>query len=92
MEMQEVKSSTIAHVGYDDETKVLTVRFRSGGVYVYADVSTEAHQALMSAESVGKHFQANIRDKYVTRKLDEPQEPAQPPADTLQEMVERVVG
>lgn len=91
MEMQEVKSSTITHVGYDADTAVLTVRFRSGGVYAYSGVPEQAHKDLMASESVGKHFQANVRDKYPTAKV-EPVESKPPQPETVQEMVERVVG
>lgn len=64
VEMQAVKSSSIAAVGYDQETKELRVQFTRGQTYVYRGVSPEVHKALMDSESIGKHFQANIRNQF----------------------------
>jgi hypothetical protein len=64
----EVKSSTISHVGYDSDTKDLTVTFHHGGTYLYKGVTPEEHEALINAPSVGKHFHANIRPKYTGAK------------------------
>ena len=66
--MQEVKSSTIAAVGYDRESKELTIRFIHGGEYLYCGVSEAEHKALMDAPSIGKHFHSNIRPKYNGKK------------------------
>ena len=62
--MQEVKSSTISHVGHDPQTNELRVRFHHGGEYTFAGVSADEHKALMGADSIGKHFHAHIRSKY----------------------------
>ena len=68
--MQEVKSSTIAAVGYDRESKELTIRFIHGGEYLYRGVSEAEHKALMDAPSIGKHFHAHIRQKYTGTKAE----------------------
>jgi hypothetical protein len=70
----EVRSTTIQHVGYDSDTKQLTVRFAHGGEYAYEGVSQEEHDALLAAPSVGKHFHANIRPKYTGVKQASPAE------------------
>lgn len=72
--MQEVKSSTISHVGYDRSTHELRIRFTRGGEYLYKGVSEEEHQALMAAESIGKHFQAHIRPQHAGTKQAPPAE------------------
>lgn len=59
-----VKSSNIRSVGYDAAAKRLAVEFSSGTVYHYEDVPPEAHAALMSADSIGKHFGTAIRGKF----------------------------
>ncbi len=64
MAMVPVKSSNIKAVGYDADTRMLTVEFGSGAQHTYADVPPETHQALMDAESVGKFFHANIRSAF----------------------------
>lgn len=70
VEMHEVKSSNIAKLGYDQESKTLYVKFLSGVTWSYAEVPEEEYKALSEAESVGKHF-AVIRKnpKYVGTKL-----------------------
>lgn len=60
----EVTSKMLSRVKYDDETHVLTVTFNNGGTYDFAGVSPEAHEALINAESVGKHFLAHIKPQY----------------------------
>lgn len=49
-----INSSQIHSVGHDADTRTLTVKFHSGGVYQYANVTTKQHAALMGAESVGR--------------------------------------
>lgn len=56
-----VKSSNIKSVGHDPATKTLEVEFNSGGVWRYADVPAEKHQALIGADSIGKHFGQHIK-------------------------------
>lgn len=61
IEMKSVKSSNIDSIGYSPETKTLRVAFKNGSVYTYEGVDAEKHQALMSADSVGSHFNAHIK-------------------------------
>lgn len=72
--MQEVKSSTISHVGYDPATQELRVRFARGGEYLYKGVTEQEHADLMGAESIGKHFQARIRTRYTGARQASPGE------------------
>lgn len=67
--MQEVKSSTISHIGYDENAKKLMVRFKSGGEYHYMDVPKETHESLMKAESPGKFLNANVKNIFKFVKL-----------------------
>jgi len=68
MDMQPVKSSALAAVGYDAATKELHVEYRNGGKYKYAGVSPEQHKALMASDSHGKHFAQHIRAKHAFTK------------------------
>jgi hypothetical protein len=62
--MTPVKSASIAAAGHDPATQTLTVQFKSGETYHYAGVSADQHSKLMAADSVGSHFQSNIRQKF----------------------------
>jgi hypothetical protein len=70
--MQEVKSSMIKSVGYDEAKQQLDVQFNNGQIYHYYEVPAAKHQELMAAESIGSHFSKNIRGAYKsTKKVDE---------------------
>lgn len=69
MELKPVKSSNIAKVGYDPESQELQIEFKGGALYAYDAVPQEIATALENAESIGKHFHANVRDKFKTRKV-----------------------
>jgi hypothetical protein len=64
MKRQDVDSSMLASVGYDEKSKTLEVEFNNGGVYQYFDVEKEVFEKLMNAESLGSYFYHNIRDDY----------------------------
>ena len=62
--MKSVRSSTIDSVGYDEPTKTMKVKFKSGGTYSYAGVPKDEHDRLVTASSVGSHFHKHIKSKY----------------------------
>ncbi len=64
MKRQEVDSSMLAAVGYDEKSKTLEVEFNHGGVYRYKKVSKKVFEDLFNADSVGSYFNQNIRDDY----------------------------
>ena len=57
-----VKSSALAAIGYD--AGALFVRMAEGRVCHFPAVSRDEHAQLMSAESIGKHFQTHIAKKH----------------------------
>lgn len=57
-----VESSNIAAVGHTDGT--LTVQFKSGAIYDYADVPSEVFEEFVSADSVGRYFNQNLVGRY----------------------------
>lgn len=61
MTREPVKSGLISSIGHNPETNTLAVEFKSGAVYHYGPVTSEQYEALKNAESVGKHFNANMR-------------------------------
>jgi hypothetical protein len=64
---QDVVSSNIAKVGYDDTLYLL---FNSGVAYKYYAVPKAQYLALVKAESVGSFFHKNIRGAYHHEKLE----------------------
>lgn len=51
-----VSSSSLRALGYDPEQQVLEVEFSSGALYRYEKVPPAAVQALLEADSLGRHF------------------------------------
>jgi len=64
MKRKAVDSSAAVSVGYDRNSKRLEIEFPSGHVYQYFDVSASEHKALMAADSLGQHFNTEIKDCY----------------------------
>jgi hypothetical protein len=66
IEWRPVTSTSVAEVGHDGQS--LHVRFRSGAVYSFADVTRQQFEDLLAAKSVGKHFNQHFRGKPFTKK------------------------
>jgi lysyl-tRNA synthetase class 2 len=66
----DVDSTAIQEIDYDAERAKLLVRFASGERYVYVGVPGEVHRSFVEADSKGRFFQAEIRDRYPYNKLD----------------------
>lgn len=64
LERLRVKSSNVAEVGYDEESRILEVKFHSGGVYRYKNVPKHLFDSLLSSSSVGKFLHACIYPNY----------------------------
>ncbi len=62
--MPRVKSSVIAAIEYNPTTQVLEIHFHAGRTYDYLNVPAEIYQSLLTADSVGKYFNENIRPHY----------------------------
>lgn len=61
--MTPVKSSQVASIGYDAESKTLAVTFTRGPdtVYRYPNVDPKVHADFMAAESIGTFFGKHIK-------------------------------
>ena len=66
----DVDSTAISDIDYDARRAKLLVRFISGEAYVYVGVPGEVHRSFVAAESKGRFFQAEIRDRYPFNRLD----------------------
>lgn len=69
MEREPVISSNIASIGYESESETLEVEFKTSGVYQYFNVPTFMNERLMAADSVGKFFNAEIKEVYPCSKM-----------------------
>lgn len=65
------RSSTISAVGYEPATRLLKIKFKSGGEYHFADVPAEQHHKMITAESVGKYFHKHIKGSFKSTKQEE---------------------
>lgn len=59
----------MASVGYDEPSRTMHVRFNDGAVHEYHPVDPEQHEALMTSESKGKHFEKHFRKRYSSKKI-----------------------
>ena len=64
-----VVSDMMSSVGYDPNTAVLEVEFRSGSVYQYLDVPRDHYVALLGAASKGRFFNASLRPTFRCRRV-----------------------
>jgi hypothetical protein len=67
MERQSVTSGNLAEVGYDPDLETLEVRH--GGVYQYYNVPPYMNERLMTAESLGRFFNTEIKGHYPEAKM-----------------------
>jgi lysyl-tRNA synthetase class 2 len=63
-------STAIREIDYDADRAKLVVRFVSGQHYVFVGVPGEVHRSFVAAESKGRFFLAEIRDRYPFNRLD----------------------
>ena len=66
----QVQSASIREIDYDAARAKLMVRFVSGERYVYVGVPGEVHRSFCEAESKGRFFRAEIRDRYPYNRLE----------------------
>lgn len=69
MKRVHVSSTNIRSIGYDEAIQTLEVEFINGSLYQYMGVPTNVCQRFMAAASKGRFFDANLKDKYRTKKL-----------------------
>lgn len=62
-----VASSNIKALGYDADTKTLSVQFHNGRVYSYTGVPQGEYDNLLNAGSIGSYFANNIKNVYAIK-------------------------
>lgn len=69
MMRENVVSSELRSVGYDEQSLILEVEFQSGGIYQYFGVPREVYLNLMAAESKGRFFNKSIREHHYYQRV-----------------------
>jgi hypothetical protein len=69
MDLVQVESSNVAAVGYDEEQESLYVEFKSGSTYKYLEVPFYAYEEMLSADSIGRYLNKEIKGRYEFTKL-----------------------
>lgn len=67
--MKEVRSSNIEAIAHENGR--LSVRFKGGAIWDYADVPAGVHDEMLKAESIGGFFHRHIRGKYEAKKRED---------------------
>ncbi|UWU75568.1 KTSC domain-containing protein [Bradyrhizobium huanghuaihaiense] len=64
MRREPVTSSNVAEIGYDADSRILEVVFKTGSVYQYFEVPRQIYEALMQASSIGGFINSNVKGQY----------------------------
>lgn len=64
-----VDSEAIRDIDYDADRAKLVVQFEDGDRYVYVGVPGEVHRSFLDADSKGRFFAYEIRDRYPYHRL-----------------------
>jgi len=75
MQRQDVKSSNIKSVGYDERIKILEIEFKGGGLYEYYAVQKDTYEHLMKAGSIGSHFHKHVKNCHDWKKIESVESP-----------------
>lgn len=67
--IENVSSTAIDKIGYEEQRAQLRITFKSGRTYVYEGVAPDTYEDLLNAESQGAYFNRNIRDAYEYREV-----------------------
>ncbi|MDH0726442.1 KTSC domain-containing protein [Stutzerimonas stutzeri] len=66
-----LQSSSLRSLSYDPEQQILELEFSSGALYRYEAVPPEVVQALLEADSLGRHFNQVFKPQhYRYRRID----------------------
>lgn len=70
MEMTPVKDSVaIKAIGYDPESQTLRIQFHSGSTHQFNGVPEHVHKNFVIADSKGRFFQKQVREKFEQQKV-----------------------
>lgn len=69
MKRVDVESNLIHSIAYDEESRILDIRFHDTGMYRYYEVEPEVVEEFLDTESKGQYFNDYIRDAYLFTQL-----------------------
>lgn len=69
MELNKTISSNISGYHYNIENMKLTIKFNSGAMYSYFNITPDIVQGFADAESKGKYFNKVIKNNYTYEKV-----------------------
>ncbi len=68
-EMIPVASSNVESIGYDENYRILRIRFLNGNIYDYKNVPFMEFERLKEAHSIGSYLHRNIKFNYPYEKV-----------------------
>lgn len=69
MQRRAVVSDSLSSIGYDPDTNVLEIEFRSRAVYRYFAVPKSVFEELMEDPSKGTYFVERIKDVFAFQRM-----------------------
>jgi hypothetical protein len=66
---QMVLSTEIEWIGYEPKRDMLQVEFIEGKIYQYDAVPEKVYQDFLGADSYGRFFESNIKNRYPSRRV-----------------------
>ena len=67
--MPKLVSRNLASADYDSADRLLTIEFKNGSKYIYADVDESIYEGLLAAPSKGKFFISEVRERYRFKRI-----------------------
>jgi len=67
---EEVESSMLGNISYDETTCRMSITYKSGSSYEYFDVEKAIYNGLKDASSKGKFFNKHVRSNYRCKQVD----------------------
>lgn len=64
--MDIVQSTNVGKVGYEPDSRTMTVEYRNGLVYSYHGVPQEIYNGAKDSESIGSYISRNVKGRYET--------------------------
>jgi hypothetical protein len=68
--MNQVSSSNIDSIGYDEQNQEVYVRFLNGNIYVYKGVPKHEYQNLLEAPSHGSYLNRSFKNVYPYERIE----------------------